>query len=369
MFGPRQSSTVVGLDIEAGSVAATEVAANGGSPRLGRSGIAALEPGIAREGEVIDPKALGEVLKKLFADNKLSRNVRVGIANQRVVVRTVRLPQLKNDDEIESAVRFQAVDNIPMPLEQAVIDWQVVEPSPDAVQSGQMDVVVVAARRESVAGIAEALSAAGLKPVGIDVAAFGMIRALEGDAPPIPSASYDDNGEHGETSSAVQIQPARLLCNLADVTNLAVARGSTCLFTRISSFGIEGIAQRLSERRELTLEHSRQWLVHVGLEAPVEDIEGDPDTVQATREALSDGAKKLAGELRISLDFFGTQEGAVAVEEIVICGAGAAIAGMPALLQRELGLPLRVGRPAALAGLPDADVARLTLPYGLALGT
>ena len=108
--------------------------------------------------------------------------------------------------------------------------------------------------------------------------------------------------------------PARLYCNLGDVTNLAVARGSSCLFTRISPFGVEGIAQQLAERRELTLEHARQWLVHVGLERPVEEIEGDPEHVAAAREASTEGAARLVDELRLSLEYYGAQEGAVPVD-------------------------------------------------------
>ena len=359
MFGSRNNSAVVGLDIEAGSVAATEVSDDG---TLQRTGIVPLAPGVAREGEVLDAEALGFVLKDLFAQFKLSRNVRVGIGNQRVIVRTLRLPRLKNDDEIDAAVRFQAAEKIPMPLDQAVLEWEQVEQSQEAAELGQMDVVVVAARRETVSGITAAVKAAGLKPVGIDVAAFGMIRALRGDTPMPPPPGYEERGD-----AVAPALPARLVCNLGDVTNLAVARGNTCLFTRISPFGVEGIAQRLAERRGLTLEHSRQWLTHVGLEAPVETIEGDPAIVAAARDILTGGAEKLAGELRVSLDFFGTQEGAVAVEEIVISGAGSAIPGMPEALQRQLGYQLRVGHPPALAGMAPADEARLTLPYGLAL--
>ena len=161
--------------------------------------------------------------------------------------------------------------------------------------------------------------------------------------------------------------PTRMFCNLGDVTNLAVARGTGCLFTRVSSFGIEAVAQRLAERRGLTLEHARRWLLHVGLEGPLEPIEGDPETVLAARGALEDGATKLAGELRLSIDYYGTQEGAVAIEEIIVCGPGTAIAGLPARLQSELGYALRIGLPAALSHLDDATAARLTLSYGLGL--
>ena len=100
------------------------------SARTGRSrspgiGVAPLEPGVFREGEVVDADALGEALKELFAKQKLSRNVRLGVANQRIAVRTLHLPLIENDYELETAIRFQAQDQIPMPLEQAVLDWQV----------------------------------------------------------------------------------------------------------------------------------------------------------------------------------------------------------------------------------------------------
>jgi type IV pilus assembly protein PilM len=182
--------------------------------------------------------------------------------------------------------------------------------------------------------------------------------------------SYEQRVEGAMLADGSQAAPAaaaRLFCSLGDVTNLAVARGSTCIFTRVSAFGVEGIAQQLAEREGLTLEHARQWLPHVGLRTPVEQVEGRPDIVTATREALIDGAAKLAGELRISLDYFGSQEGAVPIEEIIVCGAGAAIDGIAEDLSRELGYAVRTATPSALAAIPDADAARLTLSYGLGM--
>ena len=367
-----RAQTIVGLDIEAGSVAATEVTTNGGV-KLGRTAISGLAPGVTREGEVTDPDALGAALKEMFAENKLGRAVRVGLASQKVMVRTMTMPRIEDDSELETAIRFQAADQIAMPLENAVLDWQVLDTDASTSASGQMQVVLVAARRETVGGFVEAIRTAGLKPVGIDVAAFAMIRALAPELPAIgpadPEVSYEERmaAAGGEGETAIPMPPARLFCALGDVTNLAVASGSTCLFTRISTFGMEGIAQRLSERRELTLEHSRQWLRHVGLVDPPEVIDGDPEIISAAREALEEGVRKLADELRLSLDYYGTQEGAVAVEEIVFCGAGSAVAGLPEAVAGELGHAMRVGRPTALADLDTPDAARLTLPFGLGL--
>jgi type IV pilus assembly protein PilM len=365
-LGSRKTDSIVGLDIEAATVAATEVVTNG-DVSLGRSGVAAIPPGATREGEVSDPEALSATIKELFAEHKLPRNVRVGIANQRVVVRTLRLPFIDDDKELDAAVRFQAQEDLAMPLEQSVFDWQRLRPNPELRSEGKMDVVVVAARREMVSDLIRVVRDAGLRPVGLDVSAFALIRALGKDTDGIQPVAADAEAADTEAGAMVPVSQAKLFCSLGDNTNLAVARDGDCLFTRVSTFGIEGIAQRLAERRELTLEHARQWLGHVGVEAPIETVEGDPAIVEATRESLEDGVAKLADEMRLSLDYYGTQEGAVAIEEIVLCGPGAVIAGVPARLEQLLGYAIRVGRPPALAGLDPADAARLTLPFGLGL--
>jgi type IV pilus assembly protein PilM len=176
-------------------------------------------------------------------------------------------------------------------------------------------------------------------------------------------------GEAAAGQPAVEdaFKPARLYCHLGDILNLAVAQGNSCLFTRISLHGIEGIAQRLAESRELTLEHARQWLTHVGLAAPLDQVAGDPEVVAATRAALEEGVVKLAAELRVSLEYYGAQGGATAVEGVIACGPGSAIPGLVERLELELGYRFSVGRPPALAHLDPGAAARLTLSYGLAL--
>jgi type IV pilus assembly protein PilM len=371
----KKGKSVVGLDIEAGSVAATEVRANGAVEVVGH-GVVPLPPGVFREGEVADADALGEAIKELFAEQKLSRNVRLGIANQRVAVRTMRLPAIDDEAELETAIRFQAQDHIPMPLEQSVLDWQVVGHSQGDAGERRVEVVAVAARRDMLQQVMRALNAAGVRPIGIDHAAFGMIRALARETgAPVGAGQFvhvptgdQTPGAAVATGHAVDAPiPARLYCNLGDVTNLAVARGSSCLFTRIAAFGVEGIAQKLAERRELTLDHARQWLNHVGLERPVEAIDGDAEHIAAARECLTEGATKLADELRLSLEYYGAQEGAIAVEGIVACGPGATIPGLVERLQRDLGHHFTIARPSALAHLDELSAARLTLSYGLAL--
>jgi type IV pilus assembly protein PilM len=354
----KKDTALVGLEIEAGSIGATEVRANG-TARVTATAVQALPAGAFHDGEVTDPDTVTEALRSLFAEHKLSRKVRLGIANQRVVVRTLRLPAIDDPKELEVAVRFAAQEQIAMPLDQAVIDHRVVG-GIGAVDgmAPQIDVIVVAARRDMISASLKPLRDAGLEPVGVDLSAFGMIRAL---GRPVATPAVDAESAAQPQASAV------LYCNVGDVTNLAIAKGRSCLFTRVSPVGLEDIAASFSSVTGLTPEHARMWLEHVGLEHLQTEIEGDPDTVGKARSALELGASALLDELRLSLDFYGTQEAAVPVEQIVLCGPGSVIAGLAGRMEPELGLPIAVGCPESLSDLDPTSAARLTLPFGLAL--
>jgi type IV pilus assembly protein PilM len=354
----HSENDIVGIELEAGSVAATQVHVNGHA-QVTAAAVQPLPPGAFEDGEVRDPEAVSAALRELFEANKFSRRVRLGIANQRVVVRTLRLPAIENPDELDSAVRFAAQEEIPMPIEQAVLDHRVVGGVAAAGDGPpQIDVIVVAARREMISASLRPLRDADLEPVGVDLSAFGMIRAL-GEAAP----AYSEDAGADEPAA----QRAVLYCNVGDVTNLAVAKGRSCLFTRVSPTGLEEIVSGLVSDIGLLPEHARQWVEYVGLEAPTDQIGGDPELVSRVRGILERGADALIGELRLSLDFYGGQEGAVAVEQVVLCGPGTAIPGLTERMGAGLGLPVTVGRPTALAGYEPALASRLTLPFGIAL--
>src|SRR3954447_6240549 len=353
----KKPQSIVGLDIETGSIAATEVRANG-SQEVSRTAIAPLGPGIVNEGEVLDAEALSQALRGLFSEHKLGKDVRLGIANQRVVVRTMQLPLIEDEEEIDTAVRFRAQDQIPMPLDQAVLDHRVVSRGTGPEGDRQMEVIAVAARRDMVVALLAALRKAGLRPLGIDLSAFGMIRALD-EGPSTPVAKVEGEEDHVQTTT--------LYCYLGDITNLAVARGGQCLFTRVAPFGMESIAQRVAERTGASLEDARDSLLDVGLEESIDAFEGDEDA-RSTRDSLEEGSSKLVDELRLSLDFYSAQEGAAAIEHIVLCGPGSSVPGLPERIQVGLGLGIEVMIPVALRGLDEEDAARLTVSYGLAIG-
>ena len=240
----NKEKALVGLEIEAGSIAATEVRTNGSSS-VAETAIAPLAPEAFREGEVVDASAVSEALKTLFSDHKLSKRVRLGIANQRVIVRTLRLPAIEDPAELNAAIRFQAQEQIPMPIDQAILDHRVVGGvGADGEDSRpKIDVVVVAARRDMIEASLVPLRKAGLQPMGVDLSAFGLIRALRH-----LRGSRQSRGHH-LGGDATRVQTAILYCHIGDSTSLAVAKGRSCLFTRVAPPGIETSRPASAERR------------------------------------------------------------------------------------------------------------------------
>ena len=159
---------------------------------------------------------------------------------------------------------------------------------------------------------------------------------------------------------------AILYVNVAGLTNVAVANGSGCLFTRAAAGGLDAVVHTLSERRALTQEHARQWMQHVGLLTPLEDVDGDAELVAAARAALEEGVHHLADTVRNSLNFYRMQDGAETVDRAMLTGPVLAIPGFADKLSEQLKLPVE---PAFVVVDSDdeSDPARLAVAAGLAV--
>jgi type IV pilus assembly protein PilM len=341
----KRASIITGLEIDPSAITAAVVGTDG-LLSVRSAAYASLEPGVIRDGEVQDVAALAHVLRTLFDEHKdLDKRVRVGIANQRIVLRVIELPPIKDPKELDAAVRFQAQDQIPMPLDSAVLDFRVLD-IVDTPNGPRQRVAVVAARRDMIDRVLAAVRDAGLRPEGIDLAAFGMVRALHHHA------------HAGETVAYLSV---------GGLTNLAVAQGTVCSFTRVIGGGLEGLAVELAERRALTLEHARGWLTHVGLEQPPESLSGyadDPEIIHDARAILVEGVRRIAGEVRNSVDFHQGYGAETGVQRCVLTGPALGVQGFAEALAADLGLPVEAGE---LPVPPGLEAGRLAVAAGLAI--
>jgi type IV pilus assembly protein PilM len=263
-LGRRGGADVVGLDIQPGHVAAVQAHVNG-AIAVRHAAEAPLPADIVREGEVLDEGVLADTLRDLFKNGDLDRRVRLGVANQRTVLRTLDLPPVDDRKEIEAAVRFQAQDQVPMPLSNAVLDFHalgIVE-TPDGPRQR---VVLVAAQRDMIQRLLAAVRDAGLRPEGIDLSAFALIRSL-----------YRPDPEHAGRV---------LYLNVDGLTNMAIAEGTLCRFTRVVGGGIEAMASQLAERRSIPLVEARELLAAADLTLqPAPALEPVAQSVVAEAEA------------------------------------------------------------------------------------
>jgi type IV pilus assembly protein PilM len=264
-LGRRGGADIVGLDIQPGHVAAVQARVNGSIVVKHAAG-ASLPADIVREGEVLDEGVLAETLRELFKDAGLSRRVRLGVANQRTVLRTLELPPVTDRKELDAAVRFQAQDQVPMPLSNAVLDFHSLGIH-DTPEGPRQQVVLVAAQRDMVQRLLAAVRDAGLRPEGIDLSAFALIRSL-----------YRPDPEHAGRV---------LYLNVDGLTNMAIAEGTICRFTRVVGGGIEAMASALAERRSIPLVEARALIASVDLTVPVPELAAQVAVAEAESELES----------------------------------------------------------------------------------
>jgi type IV pilus assembly protein PilM len=154
------------------------------------------------------------------------------------------------------------------------------------------------------------------------------------------------------------------------MANLAVVVDGVCLFTRVTGAGLEGMGIDLAERRSLTLEHARMWLRHTGLEDDVDEIDGDPDVIRDARAILTEGTRRLATEVRASLEFHQTQTAATDIAHAVLTGGAASVPGFADALSAELGMPVHTRSVEASDELAaSTDLGGMTIAAGLAVAS
>jgi type IV pilus assembly protein PilM len=364
--GRSRGATLVGLDIQPGYVSAVQARVNG-SIQVQKAAGAALPPDTMREGEVLDGTALADTLREMFRESKLDKRVRIGVANQRTVLRTLELPPLTDRKELATAVRFQAEDQVPMPLDNAVLDFHALGVI-DTPAGPRQRVIVVAAQRDMVERLIAAVRAAGLRPEGVDLSAFALIRSLH-------RADEDHAGRV-------------LYLNVGGLTNMAIAEGTVCRFTRVIGGGLESMAADIAERNSIKLTEARELLAAVDLDAPspvapslyADSSQQEPpsaDPVPAAsqkpaidvRPVLSSGVREIAGEVRNSLDFHRSQDGGGEVSSIVLSGSALQISGFARALQSELRVPLIPQTVGVLDERAAGEVSaeRLAVATGLAV--
>ena len=350
------ATRLAALDIGTFAVRAAEISVNGREPVLQRFAQVALPPGAVHDGEVADLPAVTAAVRRLWSEGGFSlKRVVVGIANQRVVVRQAELPSMSEED-LRAALRFQAQELIPIPIDDAILDFQVLEETTGPDGDGRMKVLLAAAERETVRAHLAAVEGAGLRASAVDVIPVALVRILTtgGYAP-----AFDADGS-----------AEAIVCVGGGVTNVVVHRGGIPQLVRVIQFGGDDITDSIAEELGVDADRAEDLKRRADPNSVFPSVLGAARVVDARSAALVE-------EIRGSLEYYLGEPDSVPIGRILVTGGASRTAGLVARLRGLFGervecahplADMRVGRG---TGLSEDELAELepllSVPLGLAL--
>jgi type IV pilus assembly protein PilM len=348
---------IVGLKIGASQLAAARVS-NNGSAELLQVAREPLAPGIVVGGELRDPDALAEALKDFFTKHGLpKKGVRLGLANNRIGVRTFEIAGIEDQKQLANAIRFRAQETLPIPIDEAVLDYHLL--GEGVGEDGQVTkrVLLVVAYRELIDRYVDACKKAGITLLGIDLEAFALLRALQ--------APQEGVGTDA-TAALVVVAIGH------DRSTFAVSDGRVCEFTRVLEWG--GSALNVAIARAVDAAPSEVEGAKRALALTDEMVpEGlTAEQAKSARDSMRRAIQTFARELVSSLQYYQNQPGSLGIGEIVLTGGTAHLPGLSGELERLIGVHVRVGDPLARmkvskkVGQPE-QIGSLAVAIGLGI--
>ena len=310
------ANQAIGVDVGSRTITVAELKGSRGRTTVTNFGGLELPGESVREGEVLDVASTSAAIKELMGSAGIkSKKVWLGVANQRVVVRQVDLPWVE-EKELKASLRYQVQDFIPIPVEDAELDVHVVDEFANENGERFRRMLLVAAHRDSVTAHVEAARQAGLKPIGVDLNSFAVLRAMG-------------------TSAGMQPGDEVLVDIGADVTNIVVHRVGEPTFVRILVMGGDDITDALESGLDVSREEA-EAAKRAAIVGADEDV---------TSRIVTERADNFIDEVRSSLDYFQAQTGDVQLASVILSGGGASLQGLAERLADSLRLPVDVGNP------------------------
>jgi type IV pilus assembly protein PilM len=341
------------LDIGTSGVRAAELRLGRSATTLERFGQVALPLGAVRDGEVVDAEAVGAAIRELWTSAKFTtKRVVVGVANQKVVVRQVDLPWLP-PKELRASLPFHVPDYIPMPLDNAVLDYHPLEEFTDENGVRMIRVLLVAAARDMVDSLLQALAVAQLQPSMVDLTSFAVLRS------------------HVPASAGLSVTAEALVDVGASVTNIVIHQGGVPRFVRVLLMGGGDITAAVAESLDVPEDEAEAVKQTAGFAPAVVPAQ------EPAQRAIEATGSAFVEEIRGTLNYYAAQPGAPRIDRVVLSGGGSLLVGLDERLSAATRLPVELAHPMAVlrmgkTGLTDEQLAFvepvITVPVGLALG-
>lgn len=314
----KSKKELVGLDIGSSSLKLAEILETKTGYILNHFSQIALDKGIIEDGVLIDPDALTEKVKALFRGTGLQRKAVVtSISGHATIVKKVTFPTME-EEELRNLIHDEASKYLPFDnMDDVNYDFQIL--GQNEFNPSQMEVVLVAAKKDVIESFTEAIENAGLTVMIMDVDMFSMETVYE--------ANYD-------------FDPADIVVMVnigASITNINVVKGSTSVFTRDFTLAGNAITETVQSSLNLTFDAAEAMKIN--------GPEADEMTRQAFRESVLSYADPICTEIERSVDYFRSTSGGDNVKKILLSGGVAATSGILADLAQRLGTETEIMDP------------------------
>ena len=297
----RKNRSLVGLDIGSSAVKAVELRRSGDRYGLVAAGVEALPHETVIDGTIADGGAVSDAIRRLWTRlNFKTKNVAVSLSGHAVIVKKIALPSMP-EDELRSTIQWEARQHIPFDSNDVNLDYQVMEAGTGAGDPGQLDVLLVAAKKDKVQDYTVVVSQAGCVPVVLDVDAFALQNAYELSA--------------GVRANTVQVLVNAGACSI----NLNVVQGRQSVFSRDVAIGGNAYSEAL--QRELTLHFEDADRLKKGM--PVDGV-----TYMDAEPVIRAVTQNLLQEVSKTLDFFRATSASNHFDGLVLSGGTSRIEGM-----------------------------------------
>jgi len=345
MFGLGAVKNVVGLDIGSSSIKAIELKKSKGQIEVAHIGFEPLASDIVVDSMIVDSGSVSSAISKIFTENTMkSKLVATSVSGHSVIVKKISIPTM-SEQELAEHIGTEAAQHIPFDIADVNIDFQILS---EDLSGPQMDVLLVAVKKDKILNYTNVLSLAGKSPAIVDIDAFALQNCYEYNYDPAPGATV-------------------ALLNLgASVMNINIVKGTTPLFTRDVSVGGNQYTDSLQKELDLSFDDAES--LKLGRQVGTVSADAKAPILQQVTEII-------VLEIQKTFDFFRATAPGEHIERIYLAGGSSKVPGLIEALRQEFSIPVELLNPFQRVALPlgsaaslvDQNAGQLAVAVGLAL--
>ena len=313
-----RNKPAIGLDIGSASVKLVQLKEKRGGYMLQAFGSAPLPPEAIVDGALMNSAAIVQAIQDLVAEQKVkAKDVAIGVRGHSVIIKKISLPRM-SQEELDESIQWEAEQYIPFDVKDVNIDTQILTPEGDA--AGQMDVLLVAAKKDMINDYTSVCAEAGLLATVVDVDAFAVQNA------------YEANYEVDPSQTVVLINVGAAVSNI----NI-IARGVTT-FTRDITMGGNAFTEEI--QKQLNISYDEAEALKVGGQG-----ESDAVVPQEVERVIQGVADQMGGEIQRSLDFYSSTAADSRIARVYLSGGTARIPALFKVIEGRAGVPVEILNP------------------------